>query len=200
MRYFLLSFFLGVFTLPTPLAAETGHDAWLRYAPVDVAMRGRCDRLPAQVVALGDSVVIKSAQAELIRGVRGMLGRTLRAGADLPKESAIVLGTVDAIHAARLVMLLHTGLREDGYWLTTTTIDGFPCLLITALNDRGVLYGVFALLRRIALGEAVSQLDEQQVPYAPVRWSTNGITSTEPSSGVMRARPFSLKRTMWSKI
>jgi alpha-glucuronidase len=170
VRYFLLSFFLGVFTLPTPLAAETGHNAWLRYAPVDVAMRGRYDRLPAYVIVLGDSVVIKSAQAELIRGVRGMLGRTLRAGADLPKESAIVLGTLDAIHAARVgILLLHTGLKEDGYWLKTITLNGFPCLLITAPNERGVLYGVFALLRKIGLGEPVSQLDDQQVPYAPVR-------------------------------
>ena len=42
--------------------------------------------------------------------------------------------------------------------------------VITAANDRGVLYGAFALLRKIALGESIAELDEKQAPYAPVRW------------------------------
>lgn len=121
-------------------------------------------------MALGDSVVIRTAQGELIRGLRGMLGRTLRAETHLPKESAIVLGTFDALQAATPAIALPAGLPEASYRLKTTTLNGFPCLIITAPNDRGVLCGVFALPRRIALGQAVSPLDDRQVPYAPVRW------------------------------
>ena len=33
-----------------------------------------------------------------------------------------------------------------------------------------MLYGTFAFLRKIALGESVAKLDEKQSPYAPVRW------------------------------
>src|SRR5262249_52638109 len=36
--------------------------------------------------------------------------------------------------------------------------------------DRGLLYGVFALLSKIASGENISALDEVQQPYAPLRW------------------------------
>ena len=43
------------------------------------------------------------------------------------------------------------------------------CIVISG-NGRGVLYGVFALLRRIALGQPVAALDEHDAPYAPVRW------------------------------
>ena len=42
--------------------------------------------------------------------------------------------------------------------------------LITARNGRGVLYGVFALLRKIALGIPVARLEDQQSPFAPIRW------------------------------
>ena len=95
MRYFCL--FLNLLTLAAPGAAETGYDAWLRYASIDdAAARKRYATLPANAVALGDSVVIRTAQAELIRGVRGMLGRTLRAEGALPHESAIVLVTFAA--------------------------------------------------------------------------------------------------------
>jgi alpha-glucuronidase len=169
VRYFCL--FLSVLTLPAPVAGETGYDAWLRYASIDAApVRERYHTLPANAVALGDSVVIRTAQAELIRGVRGMLGRTLRAEVDLPKESAIVLGTFGVLKAAVPTAGLPTGLREDGFWLKAVGVNGFPCLLITAPNDRGVLYGVFALLSKIARNETVAGLDEVQQPYAPIRW------------------------------
>jgi alpha-glucuronidase len=148
------------FAALVPLRAETGYDAWLRYTEIG---GDRYPALPAAVVAFGDSAVIQTAQQELVRGVRGMLGRTLRIETRPFKESAIVLGTFSAIG-------LTGDLTEDAYWLKTVTIEGRPCLVVAASNDRGVLYGVFALLRKMGLGESISPLDEKQVPYAPVRW------------------------------
>ena len=162
-----------------PLGAETGYQAWLRYAPIeDVAARKRFDSLPAAVVALGDSPVIQAAQAEMIRGVRGMLGRTLRAETSVPDESAIVLGTLAALRQTmpEIPPDLKEGaspkenLKEDGYWLKSIEVRGRPCLVVAAPNDRGVLYGTFALLRRIALQQPVTALDERAEPAAPLRW------------------------------
>ena len=59
------------------LRAETGADAWLRYAALDKSAAQKYSALPANVVVLGDSPVLGSAKAELIRGMRGMLARTL---------------------------------------------------------------------------------------------------------------------------
>ncbi|MGO9270142.1 MAG: alpha-glucuronidase family glycosyl hydrolase [Terriglobia bacterium] len=170
-----------------PLCAETGYEAWLRYAPIeDAAARKRFDALPAVVVALDDSPVIKAAQGEMIRGVRGMLGRTLRAETRVPNESAIVLGTFAAVRQAvpgiRLGPGLKAGaglredLKEDGYWLKSIEVRGHPCLVIAAANDRGVLYGTFAVLRRIAMQQPVTApltgtgINEPVEPIAPVRW------------------------------
>ena len=50
-------------------------------------------------------------------------------------------------------------------------MHGFECVIVTATNDRGVLYGVFALLSKIARNEKVSALHETQQPYAPIRWT-----------------------------
>ncbi|MBP1774964.1 MAG: Alpha-glucuronidase [candidate division NC10 bacterium] len=157
--------------LAIPVMAETGYDAWLRYAPIDdPVIRARYGSMPATVVALGDSVVIQAARAELIRGLRGMLGRTLRVEARLPKESAFILGTVASVKAAVPGIGPVPELIEDGYWLKSTPVNGAPALVITAPNDRGVVYGVFALLRKVGLAESISVLDEKQIPYAPVRW------------------------------
>jgi alpha-glucuronidase len=171
MKYFYLSFCLGLLTLPVSVAAEDGHDAWLRYASIDAAsMRAHYDMLPATTLALGDSPTLKTTQAELIRGVRGMLGRTLRADANFPHEGAIVLGTFGDVKTTLPAINLPTSLREDGFLLKTVVVKGFPCLLITAPNDRGVLYGVFALLSKIARHQSLTGLDEAQQPSAPIRW------------------------------
>ncbi|HEY6291938.1 MAG TPA: alpha-glucuronidase family glycosyl hydrolase [Terriglobia bacterium] len=154
-----------------PLRAESGYEAWLRYAPIeDAPARQQFDTLPAVVVALGDSPEVKAAQQEMIRGVRGMLGRTLRAETNPPDESSIVLGTLAEIAQAAPGTHLSAPLKQDGYWLRSTTVRGHSCLLITAVNGRGVLYGAFGVLRKIALQQPVSALNEIAEPSAAVRW------------------------------
>ncbi|MCC7175302.1 MAG: glucosiduronase [Bryobacterales bacterium] len=158
--------------LSVTAAGETGYDAWLRYAAIDEAgARARYDALPATVAALGDSVVIRAAREELIRGVRGMLGRTLRVEAALPRESAIILGTFPRVRTVLSAAGAAPEIPEDGYWIRTVPAAGGSSIVIAAPNDRGVLYGVFALLRKIGLGEPVANLDETHAPYAPIRWT-----------------------------
>jgi len=151
--------------------AETGADAWLRYAPLEGQAAQKYAHLPATVVVLGDSLVLESAKTELIRGIRGMLGRTLRDDKTLPRENAILLGTTSALQSAAPGISASAGLREDGFLLATEQVHGFDCLIVTATNDRGVLYGVFAVLSKIARDENISSLHETQQPYAPIRWT-----------------------------
>ncbi len=153
-----------------PLLAESSHDAWLRYAPVGETAGEKYASLPAAVVVLGDSPALGTAQGELIRGVRGMLGKTLRAEKDLPRERAIVLGTFESLQAVVPSFHLHSPLNEEGFWLTTGKVHGFPCLIVTAMTDHGVLYGVFALLTKIASNADIASLDEVQQPHARLRW------------------------------
>ena len=146
------------------LWAESGHDAWLRYRPIEE--RQLYAAMPAVAVALGDSPVIASAQGELIRGVQGMLGRTLRIEKSIPSESAVVIGTAEDVRKALPQATLDNGLRKDGFQLKTVGKH----LVIAGTNDRGALYGTFALLRKMALRETISPVDEKQAPVVPVRW------------------------------
>ena len=153
------------------LHAETGRAAWLRYAAVgDGPARQYRETIPAVVVALGDAAPLESARRELILGIRGMFGRTLRAEPRVPAESAIVLGTLAAVRQAIPQLDAAGNLEPDGYWLKTLRAGAVRYTIVTAANDRGVLYGAFALLRKIALGDPVGDLDEKQSPFAPVRW------------------------------
>src|ERR1019366_2604983 len=162
---------LLIATLLVPLRAESGADAWLRYAPLDEASaRPYRATLPAAVGSDTATPVARSAQDELRRGIRGMLGLTLRVQSALPMESAIVLGTLAELKHVAPQLRLEADLPPDAYWLTTASLNGVAYTVITAANDRGVLYGTFAFLRKIALGEPVAMLDEKRSPYNALRW------------------------------
>jgi alpha-glucuronidase len=150
--------------------AETGYDAWLRYAPItERSARDRYNDLPATVVALGDSPTVAAAQQEVVRGVRGMLGRTLRVSNKIPDEGAIILGTYDDVSKALSSIGKTPELSPEGFWLRTLTVDGKNHLVIAAPSETGVLYGAFTVLRMIGLETAVSDLNVRDEPYAPIR-------------------------------
>jgi alpha-glucuronidase len=162
--------FLCAAALPPQLAAETGAEAWLRYSPLSPQAARSYERLPTKMVPLGDSELLHTAQQELLRGVAQMLGRTLRMGPGSSLENAIVLGRLRELRAVAPGLQPPRDLRADGYWLKTAEIHRSECLIVAAATDRGVLYGVFALLSKIARAESLTDIDELQQPYAPIRW------------------------------
>jgi alpha-glucuronidase len=160
-----------VLLIPVALHAESGLDAWLRYAPLDEqAARRYREALPAVAVTLGKEAPIQTAGAELVRGVRGMLNRNLRTESRVPSEAAVVIGTLAQIRQAAPQLAPTGNIGVDGFWLRTVRVNGVRSIVVTGENDRGVLYGTFALLRKIALGESITDLDQKDVPYSPVRW------------------------------
>jgi alpha-glucuronidase len=154
---------------PACARGETGAEAWLRYARLSTDAARHYETLPGAVVTLGDSAVLSSAQSELVRGVRGMLSRTLREEKELPQESVILLGTFSELKAIAPGLEARE-LSPDGFLLTAQKIRGVDCLVVASPTGRGVLYGVFALLSKVARGESLAALNETQEPAAPIRW------------------------------
>jgi len=127
--------------------AESGHDAWLRYERL-----ASVPALPPAIVTrAAESPVVASAREELMRGVQGMTGRALRI--EPRSEAAIVLATGGDLAA-------------DAF----TIRSGGASIVITGGSGRGVLYGVFALLRRIAMGGKLAGWNVQESPHVAVRW------------------------------
>ena len=150
--------------------AETGAEAWLGYARLSPGMAEQYVSLPATLVTLGDSIVLKSAQTELLRGFQGMLGRTLRIETQGPTEPAIVIGAFEQVQKLDPRFKGAEDFEGDAYALVSANIRGQSAIVITGGTDRAVLYAAFAFLRKIAQGERVTALNESQSPSAPVRW------------------------------
>ena len=162
----LLLILIAFSTLPAP--AETGAEAWLRYAPLPQPIAKQYKNLPNQIVLRGDSPVMKSAQQELAQGVAHMLGKKLASTSTV--GNAFVLATLKDLPAVAPSLRPPAELKVDGYWLKSARNGDSQSLFIIGENDRGVLYGVFAVLGKIARGEKVEDLDDLQQPFAPIRW------------------------------
>jgi len=142
--------------------------AWLRYERLDSKTLNRYSHLPTNIVVLGKSAVLESAEEELIRGLDQMLGRKLAVKNSI-QGKALVLGTLDKVENLGLTLPKLLGLGNDGFMLVHSRIHGADCIVITALSDRGILYGSFALLSKIARGKSVNGRVEES-PNARVRW------------------------------
>ncbi len=145
-------------------------EAWLAYRKLDPAIAKQYGQLPITVVALGHSSLQESAQAEAVRGLDAMLGGAAEPKSSIAQGPALILGTTSEIPAVVPQLEIPAGIPKDGFWLKSTTVTGFPALIVAGSTERGVLYGTGALLRKIAMGESLANLDQTQSPYAPVRW------------------------------
>ena len=145
----------------------TETNAWLRYAPLDASSVKKYARLPSHFEALENSLVADSARKELIQGISRMLGRSLQPGS--AREDVFILGTLPEVHKL-IPELKLPNLEADGYWLKAAQIRRRNFFVIAGVNDRGMLYGVFALLSKIAREQEVLHIDELEQPYGPLRW------------------------------
>ena len=165
---FLLAAWFCCFSFPGSARAESGAAAWLRYAPLDPQTARLYQNAPSKIVVRGDSMVLRTAGHELAAGLQQMLGRpfdTQRAD-----QNAYVLGKLPDVQTLAPKLTPPQVLTPDGFWLKAVRIQGSPSVAIIGSNDRGVLYGVFELLSKIARGESIANVDDLQQPYAPVRW------------------------------
>src|SRR5919109_5297972 len=129
--------FLAVLCSSLKLHADNGYDAWLRYAPLKEQERAKLGSFPSILVVRSDSLLLQTSQKELIRGVRGMLGQELRIEKDLPKERALILGTLADLPTIAPDGQPPKNLGADGYWLARARIHGQESIIVGGATERG---------------------------------------------------------------
>ena len=83
-----------------------------------------------------------------------------------------MLGRVPRLEVAEPIPSDRFGasISGDGFRIKTVRQGSAHYTVVAGGTERAVLYGVFALLRKIALQQPIDSLDETEVPYAPIRW------------------------------
>jgi len=147
------------------LHGESGADAWLRYE----SLRTSAPALPKLIAIVGKSELVGAAANELSHAL-GQGNKNAGAGSAIPSKDAFVLGRWRDVHTLFPELQPSRAPTGDGFWLKTVSRQRGKYWLIIGAEDRGVVYGTFSLLSRIAQQQDVSKLDDSQTPSAPIRW------------------------------
>ena len=150
---------------PVARAAD-GYRLWLRYVPVHGRWLASYRASATEVVGAesaaarkADPGTLRAAEAELLRGLTGMLGAPPRTADRVTQDGAIVFGTP---RSSALVRSLPLDLRRSGsqgYLIRSLAIHGHRATVIAANTDIGVLYGTFRFLRLLQTREPIEHLD-----------------------------------------
>jgi alpha-glucuronidase len=159
-------FALAALLAASPASAEDGYELWLRYHPLPEALAVRDHATLSRLIVEEKDARIASAATELSRALAGLTG--LPATYD-GHGGAILLGTPGGSPEVRALGLDLTKLGDEGYLIRSVTIRGLPATVVAANTGAGVLYGSFALIRRVQLGASLDKLNIASAPKLKLR-------------------------------
>jgi alpha-glucuronidase len=141
-------------------SAQTADQAWLKYRPLSSPLS-----VPMRVEVLGQNRIERSAASELMRGLRSLAGESSpEVGPD-----SIVLATVDELGPEKRKLIV-PALEPDEFQISWSRDQSLRELDIVGGSHRGLLYGVFALLRHLAEGADMSRAVLRERPAMAIRW------------------------------
>ncbi len=170
------AFVIGAALASSVLApAQTADQAWLKYEKLpDKSIGSICVR------RLGDSLLEQTAAHELARSHLGFEDPSTSiapniCGQDTEPEfkndpGDVVLGTLTEVQRSLPRFNVTGNPGPGGYWLTHALIHGRDWVVVVGGDDHGVLYGAFALIRRLRQGQLIYPLDLREAPALPIRW------------------------------
>ena len=143
-------------SLASAALAEDSYDLWLRYRPIEQGWKARYAPHVTAIVATSHAPEVRAAEAELRRGIAGMLG--------IVPSKKMQRGAIILRPNARL-----SGIAQEGYCLRTDRQHGINATTIAANDEVGALYGAFALLRMIQTRQPIEHLDLCSSPKLALR-------------------------------
>ena len=148
---------LFLLALAGPAKAEDGYRLWLRYDPLPAEVRQHFAPSVTEIVVQSNGAIARSASSELQHGLSGLLAKPIPVRQSVDRDGAIV------------AELKKAGLGSEGFTIRSTRVSGHRATVITASDERGLLYGAFALLRRVQTEQPIDQLDLRDRPRLALR-------------------------------
>jgi len=148
---------LFLLALAGPAKAEDGYRLWLRYDPLPAEVRQHFAPSVTEIVVQSNGAIARSASSELQHGLSGLLAKPIPVRQSVDRDGAIV------------AELKKAGLGSEAFTIRSTRVSGHRATVITASDERGLLYGAFALLRRVQTEQPIDQLDLRDRPRLALR-------------------------------
>src|SRR5579864_9065318 len=133
LAWLLAAALLLLVALTMPARAEDGYDLWLRYRPMEAGAQAQYRPLATAVVSQGVSPSLDAARGELIRGLSGLLNKSISTGN--VDDGAVVIGTPASSPLIAGLKLPLAPLGREGYLIRSVSLDGHAVTVIAANSD-----------------------------------------------------------------
>ncbi len=147
------------------------YKCWLKYYKLtNKKLLAEYKDFLKEIVVVEKSAISMSAVKELKLGLNGILGIRPAQSKIPTKEACLILGTIDAVKG--LVPLSEKerqSIGEEGFIIKLTADNNEKTLLIAGKTDKGLLYGVFCLLRLIQTETEIEALPRIENPANQLR-------------------------------
>ena len=147
---------------------EDGYKLWLRYRPLNARMQDACAPFLKGLYIGEQSSVMNAAAEELKHAVTLMTGLSLRslAADEVLKNGGILAGTwKDRVIRNLFTQRERDSVGPEGYAIKSTGNR----LFIAGSTDKGILYGVFHVLRLMQTGKSLENLCITENPAFDLR-------------------------------
>ncbi len=162
---FICSIFAGV----EAGRADDGSRLWLDYRPIPAsdALVGEYSALISSITYQTSTPTIDAAVEELRLAAGGMLGLTPVAtkSSRVPTGGVVLAFGRDRAVASLKAAADLAGLGDDGYMIRSSQDN----IYVLGNTDKGVLYGVFHLIRLMQTRQVIASLDVRESPAFDVR-------------------------------
>jgi alpha-glucuronidase len=165
MRLLLLAILL--LAPASAVQADDGYRLWLKHDRItDRAYLKECSRQFENVMITGESPVLRTAHDEFITGLESMTGLVVTEVLAPAGRGTLIAGTFSSSPLlASLLSDVQPGTTgEEGYIIRSVRQGRRNITVIASEGERGVLYGIFHLLRII---ETESPLDNLAITEKP---------------------------------
>ena len=144
--------------------AEDGYDLWLRYRPMPAEWLAAYRQKASELVPGAHSPTLDLAQAELSRGLGGLLGAMPPLASQPARDGSIIFGTPASKPVIAELRLGLDRVGSEGYVIRSLVYEGHHVIAIAANEDIGVLYGAFHFLRLLQTHRPLENLDIVSAP------------------------------------
>lgn len=158
----------------TMLQAQTGgaagYDLWLRFSPVQDQAR-----LASYRQAIGGiwmepkGATQQIVWDELTQGLSKLLDQPLEKSSSPESPNLLLVATADKLPPEVQAQLSAHELRPEGFLIRHLETGSGMRLVLTARDDKGLLYGAYRLLRQLQMEQPLTGIDLADAPKTALR-------------------------------
>jgi len=164
LRYFFLA--LTILTWFSGWS-ENGSRLWLRFDKIaDEQVRSAYEEQIKQIFFEGESPIITTARAELTTALSSLLDRPVSVATNPTERSGIIAGLLDQSDLVTSYVSPDdaANVHADGFVITHVVRHKIQQIVLAAKDDKGILYGVFHLLRMMQTHQSLEKIHVVENP------------------------------------